>query len=57
MTTKLDRIEELSAANPKMVFTSLYHLINEELLRECHEEMDGKKATGIDNVPLSSLSP
>ena len=50
MTTKLDRIEELSAANPKMVFTSLYHLINEELLRECHEEMDGKKATGIDNV-------
>jgi len=50
MATGLDRIEELSANNPKMVFTSLYHLINEELLRECHYEMDGKKATGVDNV-------
>jgi retron-type reverse transcriptase len=50
MVTKLDRIEEMPANNPKMVFTSLYHLINEDLLRKCHEEMDGKKATGVDNV-------
>jgi len=50
METKLDRIREMSASNPKMVFTSLYHLINESLLRECHKEMDGKKATGVDNV-------
>jgi len=50
MGTKLDRIEEMSTKNPKMVFTSLYHLINEDLLRECHKEMDGKKATGVDNV-------
>jgi len=50
MATKLDRIEELSAKNPKMVFTSLYHLINEELLRECHHDLDGRKATGVDNV-------
>jgi len=50
MGTKLDRIEEMSASNPKMVFTSLYHLINEDLLRECHKEMDGKKATGVDDV-------
>jgi group II intron reverse transcriptase/maturase len=50
MGTKLDRIEEMSESNPKMVFTSLYHLINEDLLRECHKEMDGKKATGVDNV-------
>jgi len=33
-----------------MVFTSLYHLINEELLRECHRELDGRKATGVDRV-------
>ena len=33
-----------------MVFTSVYHLINVELLRQCHEEMDGKKAVGIDGV-------
>ena len=50
MATKLDRIKEMSANNPGMVFTSLYHLINEELLRECHKEMDGDKATGVDNV-------
>jgi group II intron reverse transcriptase/maturase len=50
VATKLDRIEEMSAGNPKMVFTSLYHLINVELLRECHGEMDGRKATGVDNV-------
>jgi len=50
MGTKLDRIGEMSASDPKLVFTSLYHLINEELLRECHREIDGKKATGVDNV-------
>jgi group II intron reverse transcriptase/maturase len=50
MGTKLDRIREMSATDPKTVFTSVYHLINEELLRECHKAMDGKKATGVDNV-------
>ena len=50
MATKLDRIEEMSANNPRMVFTSLYHLINEDLLRECHQDLDGKKATGVDNI-------
>jgi len=50
MGTKLGRIEEKSAGNPEMVFTSLYHLINEEMLRECHKEMDGDKATGVDRV-------
>jgi len=50
MATKLDRISELSAQNPSMVFTSLYHLINFDLLLECHRELDGKKATGIDNI-------
>lgn len=33
-----------------MVFTSIGHLINKELLKECHEAMDGKKAVGIDGV-------
>ncbi|GAB6172390.1 hypothetical protein JCM15765_18680 [Paradesulfitobacterium aromaticivorans] len=31
-------------------FTSLAHLINADLLRTCHLEMDGKKATGVDGV-------
>ena len=50
MATKLSRISEMSASNPKMVFTSLFHLINEDLLRQCHMELDGKKATGVDRV-------
>ena len=50
MGTKLDRISELSVKNPQMKFSSLYHLLNEELLRECHKELDGKKATGVDKV-------
>ena len=28
----------------------MYHLINEELLKQCHKELDGNKAVGIDNV-------
>jgi hypothetical protein len=50
METKLERISELSAKNPDMRFTSIGHLIDEELLEECHKAMDGKKAVGIDGV-------
>ena len=54
MGTKLERISELAAQNPQMVFTSLYHLINTDLLRQCHQEMDGNKATGVDRVTKES---
>lgn len=50
MGTKLERISQLSKENPEMVFTSIGHLINKELLRECHEKMDGGKAIGTDGV-------
>ena len=50
MATKLERIAELSAQNPNMVFTSIGHLIDVKLLRECHEKMDGDKSIGIDGV-------
>ena len=50
MATKLARIAELSAQNPNMVFTSIGHLIDVKLLRECHEKMDGDKAVGIDGI-------
>lgn len=50
METKLERISQLSKENPDMVFTSIGHLINRELLRDCHEKMDGKKAIGIDGI-------
>ena len=50
METKLERIADKSRNEKKPIFTSLYHLINEELLKECHKELDGNKAVGIDNV-------
>jgi group II intron reverse transcriptase/maturase len=56
METKLERIAELSAQNPTMVFTSIAHLINVNLLRDCHEEMDGDKAVGIDGVTKEDYS-
>ena len=50
MGTKLARISEMSVEHPDMVFTSIGHLIDVELLTECHKDMDGKKAEGIDGV-------
>ena len=50
METKLARITEISKEKPKEVFTSIYHLINKELLLQCHKELDGKKAKGIDGT-------
>jgi len=50
METKLARISQLSKDNPEMVFTSIGHLINKEMLGRCHEKMDGDKAVGIDGV-------
>ena len=50
MGTKLERIMEISATTPKPEFTSLYHLINIEMLKQCHMELDGSKAVGIDKV-------
>lgn len=50
METKLARISQLSKENPDMVFTSLGHLINKEMLKSCHTQMDGTKAVGIDGI-------
>jgi len=50
METKLARIAEIAKREPKERFTSLYHLLNVELLRKAHEKLDPKKATGVDRV-------
>ena len=44
METKLARISRVSKENPDMVFTSLGHLINKELLKSYHTQIDGTKA-------------
>ena len=58
----LVRIAEISATSKHPIFTSVYHLINEDMLKQCHKELDvdmlkqchkeldGNKAVGIDKV-------
>ena len=50
METKLERIADKSAHMSKPEFTSLFHLIDTEMLKQCHKELDGNKAVGIDEV-------
>ena len=50
MKTKLERISQLSKENPNMVFTSIGHLIDKDMLKSCHESMDKDKVVGIDGV-------
>lgn len=48
--TKLARVAWLSAKDPHKEFTCLMHFYNEESLLKCYQELDGKKAIGIDKV-------
>lgn len=56
METKLERITQLSKENPDMVFTSIGHLINIDMLKDCHAKMDKDKAVGIDGVTKEEYS-
>ena len=48
--TKLQRIAKKARRDPRCNFTSLFHLMNEEFLRECFERMRRDAAAGIDQV-------
>jgi len=50
METGLVRIAEIARQNPKERFTALIHHINHETLKECHLEISGSKASGVDQV-------
>ena len=50
MLTKIARINQIAKERPNEVFTSIYHLINYDLLKECFSELDGTKAVGLDLV-------
>lgn len=50
MKTKLARIAEIAKAKPKERFTSLAHLLNKQMLWDCHLELPANKATGVDQV-------
>src|SRR6202035_3446726 len=44
------RIALLSRDDPRRRFESLMHHFNEESLKECFHELDGKKAVGVDGI-------
>jgi len=48
--TKLHCIAEKARKEPQFKFTSLYHLMNEELLRECFKRLRKDAAAGIDKM-------
>ena len=48
--TELIKIAWLSANNEHQVFHSLMHHINVDSLRRCFDELNGKKAVGVDRV-------
>jgi RNA-directed DNA polymerase len=48
--TKLKRIAWLSRQDTKKEFNNLMHLFNAESLRQCFDELDGKKAVGADGI-------
>jgi RNA-directed DNA polymerase len=50
METKLRRIAGKARKDPYFKFTSLYHLMNEELLRECFKRLRKGAAAGIDEM-------
>ncbi|MCI5168743.1 MAG: hypothetical protein D3903_22270, partial [Candidatus Electrothrix sp. GM3_4] len=50
VTTKLHRIAEKARNEPGFKFTSLYHLMNEELLRGCFQRLRNDAAAGIDKM-------
>ena len=48
--TKLRRIAEKARKEPDFKFTSLYHLMNEELLRGCFQRLRNDAAAGVDKM-------
>jgi len=48
--TQLQRIADKARNEPAFKFTSLYHLLNKDLLRECFERLRGDAAAGIDQM-------
>lgn len=54
--TQLTRIAWLSSCDSRKQFGCLMHHFNEESLKSCFHELDGKKAVGIDGVNKSKYA-
>ncbi len=49
-TTKLERIGEKAKHHQSTVFNNIGYAIDLEMLVECYQELDGKKAIGLDGM-------
>ena len=49
-TTKLERIGKLAASKKDTVFNNIAHVVDLDLLRSSYQQLDGKKAVGVDGV-------
>ena len=49
-TTKLECIGKRAIHSKDTVFNNIGYVVDLDLLRECYQELDGKKAIGIDGV-------
>lgn len=49
-TTKLECISKRAIHKKDTVFNNIGYVVDLDLLRECYQELDGKKAIGIDGV-------
>jgi len=56
VSTKLEGIAKVAQMRPREKFTSLAHLINFEMLEQCHREMKPGKASGIDKMTKDKYS-
>ena len=56
METKLNRIAQRARTEKEAQFTSLIHLLDEEMLRECFGKLSGKAAPGIDKVTKANYA-
>jgi len=52
--TKLDCIGKRAKYRKDTVFNNIGHVVDLNLLRECYQQLDGKKAVGIDGVTKAS---
>ncbi|MEM1243757.1 MAG: group II intron reverse transcriptase/maturase [Pseudomonadota bacterium] len=48
--TKLERIGELSARTPNIIFNNIGYILSAEMLKQQFHQLDGNKAVGIDKV-------
>lgn len=50
MKHKITRINQIAKENEDIIFTSIYHLIDYDLIRECYDELDRNKVTSLDKI-------